>query len=58
MSRSPFGKPLNCGCGDALTGSGKSLTVAFYAGRIILHPAVENGVVVLTDHNAALVAAS
>ncbi len=33
-------------------GSGKSLTMAFYAGRIILHPAMENPtVVVLTDRN-------
>lgn len=31
-------------------GSGKSLTMAFYAGRIILHPALENPtIVVLTD---------
>ncbi|MFH1314385.1 MAG: type I restriction endonuclease subunit R [Candidatus Eisenbacteria bacterium] len=33
-------------------GSGKSLTMAFYAGRIILHPAMENPtVVVITDRN-------
>src|SRR5207253_8151027 len=33
-------------------GSGKSLTMAFYAGRIILHPALENPtLVVLTDRN-------
>ena len=33
-------------------GSGKSLTMAFYAGRIILHPAMENPtIVVLTDRN-------
>jgi type I restriction enzyme R subunit len=33
-------------------GSGKSLTMAFYAGRVILHPAMENPtVVVLTDRN-------
>jgi type I restriction enzyme R subunit len=33
-------------------GSGKSLTMAFYAGRIILHPAMKNPtVVVLTDRN-------
>ncbi|MBI2975947.1 MAG: type I restriction endonuclease subunit R, partial [Chloroflexi bacterium] len=33
-------------------GSGKSLTMAFYAGRIILHPAMENPtVVILTDRN-------
>src|SRR5581483_6183960 len=31
-------------------GSGKSLTMAFYAGRVILHPAMENPtIVVLTD---------
>ena len=33
-------------------GSGKSLTMAFYAGKIIQHPAMENPtVVVLTDRN-------
>jgi type I restriction enzyme R subunit len=33
-------------------GSGKSLTMAFYAGRIILHPAMANPtIVVLTDRN-------
>jgi type I restriction enzyme, R subunit len=33
-------------------GSGKSLTMAFYAGRIIHHPAMENPtIVVLTDRN-------
>jgi type I restriction enzyme R subunit len=33
-------------------GSGKSLTMAFYAGRIILHPEMQNPtVVVLTDRN-------
>lgn len=33
-------------------GSGKSLTMAFYAGRIILHPALRNPtLVVLTDRN-------
>jgi type I restriction enzyme R subunit len=33
-------------------GSGKSLTMAFYAGRIILHSAMENPtIVVLTDRN-------
>jgi type I restriction enzyme R subunit len=33
-------------------GSGKSLTMAFYAGRAILHPAMENPtIVVLTDRN-------
>ncbi|NSW82200.1 MAG: type I restriction endonuclease subunit R [Syntrophothermus sp.] len=33
-------------------GSGKSLTMVFYAGRLILHPAMENPtVVVITDRN-------
>src|SRR6266478_7189035 len=33
-------------------GSGKSLTMAFYAGRLIVHPAMENPtLVVLTDRN-------
>ena len=33
-------------------GSGKSLTMAFYAGRLVLHPAMENPtLVVLTDRN-------
>jgi len=33
-------------------GSGKSLTMAFFAGRIILHPSMENPtVVVITDRN-------
>jgi type I restriction enzyme R subunit len=33
-------------------GSGKSLTMAFYAGRVILHPVMENPtIVVLTDRN-------
>ncbi|HEY3312358.1 MAG TPA: type I restriction endonuclease subunit R [Anaerolineales bacterium] len=33
-------------------GSGKSLTMAFYAGRIILHPAMQNPtIVVITDRN-------
>ncbi len=33
-------------------GSGKSLTMAFYAGRLILHPLMENPtIVVLTDRN-------
>jgi len=33
-------------------GSGKSLSMAFYAGRLILHPAMENPtLVVLTDRN-------
>ncbi len=33
-------------------GSGKSLTMAFYAGRVILHPAMQNPtIVMLTDRN-------
>jgi len=33
-------------------GSGKSLTMVFYAGRVVLHPAMENPtLVVLTDRN-------
>lgn len=33
-------------------GSGKSLTMAFYAGRVILHPSMENPtIVVITDRN-------
>lgn len=33
-------------------GSGKSLTMAFYAGRVVLHPTMENPtIVVLTDRN-------
>ncbi len=33
-------------------GSGKSLTMAFYAGRVILHPEMENPtIVVITDRN-------
>ncbi|MEJ5349034.1 MAG: type I restriction endonuclease subunit R [Desulfosoma sp.] len=33
-------------------GSGKSLTMAFYAGKIVLHPAMENPtLVVITDRN-------
>lgn len=41
-----------CGVVWHTQGSGKSLTMAFYAGRIILHPAMENPtLVVLTDRN-------
>ena len=33
-------------------GSGKSLTMAFYSGRVVLHPAMENPtIVVITDRN-------
>jgi len=41
-----------CGVVWHTQGSGKSLTMAFYAGRIILHPAMENPtLVILTDRN-------
>ncbi len=41
-----------CGVVWHTQGSGKSLTMAFYAGRIILHPVMENPtLVVLTDRN-------
>lgn len=52
-------QPKDAGVGDKrigvvwhTQGSGKSLTMAFYAGRIILHPAMENPtLVLLTDRN-------
>lgn len=41
-----------CGVVWHTQGSGKSLTMAFYTGRIIQHPAMENPtIVVLTDRN-------
>ncbi len=41
-----------CGVVWHTQGSGKSLTMAFYAGRIVLHPAMENPtLVVITDRN-------
>lgn len=41
-----------CGVVWHTQGSGKSLTMAFYAGRIILHPAMENPtLVMITDRN-------
>jgi hypothetical protein len=41
-----------CGVVWHTQGSGKSLTMVFYAGRIILHPSMENPtIVVLTDRN-------
>jgi len=41
-----------CGVVWHTQGSGKSLTMAFYAGRIIAHPAMDNPtIVVLTDRN-------
>src|SRR5690606_27216534 len=52
--REPGGKPGDRRVGVVwhTQGSGKSLTMAFYAGRIIREPAMENPtVVVLTDRN-------
>src|SRR5581483_664695 len=52
--RKPGGKPGDRRIGVVwhTQGSGKSLTMAFYAGRVILHPALENPtLVVLTDRN-------
>jgi len=52
--RSPGGKPGDRRIGVVwhTQGSGKSLTMAFYAGRIIREPAMENPtIVVLTDRN-------
>ena len=52
--RAPGGKPGDRRIGVVwhTQGSGKSLTMAFYAGRIIREPAMENPtVVVLTDRN-------
>lgn len=41
-----------CGVVWHTQGSGKSLTMAFYAGRVILHPAMENPtLVIITDRN-------
>jgi type I restriction enzyme R subunit len=50
----PGGKPGDKRVGVVwhTQGSGKSLTMAFYAGRLILHPAMENPtIVVITDRN-------
>ncbi|MGB9753480.1 type I restriction endonuclease subunit R [Roseiflexus castenholzii] len=52
--RKPGGKPGDRRIGVVwhTQGSGKSLTMVFYAGRIIRHPAMENPtIVVLTDRN-------
>jgi type I restriction enzyme R subunit len=52
--RKPGGEPGDRRVGVVwhTQGSGKSLTMAFYAGRVILHPAMENPtLVVLTDRN-------
>ncbi|MCC6198140.1 MAG: type I restriction endonuclease subunit R, partial [Burkholderiales bacterium] len=52
--RKPGGKPGDRRVGVVwhTQGSGKSLTMAFYAGRVVLHPAMENPtIVVLTDRN-------
>jgi type I restriction enzyme R subunit len=46
------GGDRRCGVVWHTQGAGKSLTMAFYAGRIILHPAMENPtLVVITDRN-------
>ena len=46
------GGDRRCGVVWHTQGSGKSLTMAFYAGRIILHPAMENPTLVaITDRN-------
>jgi type I restriction enzyme R subunit len=53
-ARNPGGKPGDRRIGVVwhTQGSGKSLTMAFYAGRIIREPAMENPtIVVLTDRN-------
>ena len=50
----PGGEPGDCRVGVVwhTQGSGKSLTMAFYAGRVILHPTMANPtIVVLTDRN-------
>ncbi len=55
-SAKPGGKPGDHRVGVVwhTQGSGKSLTMAFYAGRIIREPAMENPpIVVLTDGNSA-----
>jgi type I restriction enzyme R subunit len=52
--RSPGGEPGDRRVGVVwhTQGSGKSLTMAFYAGRVILHPEMANPtIVVLTDRN-------
>jgi type I restriction enzyme R subunit len=52
--RNPGGEPGDRRVGVVwhTQGSGKSLTMAFYAGRVILHPAMANPtIVVLTDRN-------
>jgi type I restriction enzyme R subunit len=52
--RKPGGEPGDRRVGVVwhTQGSGKSLTMAFYAGRVILHPAMANPtIVVLTDRN-------
>jgi len=52
--RSPNRKPGDRRIGVVwhTQGAGKSLTMAFYAGRLVLHPAMENPtIVVITDRN-------
>jgi type I restriction enzyme, R subunit len=52
VAASSPGGDRRCGVVWHTQGSGKSLTMVFYAGRIILHPAMENPtIVVLTDRN-------
>ncbi len=53
-AKAPAGEPGDRRIGVVwhTQGSGKSLTMAFYAGRVILHPAMENPtLVILTDRN-------
>jgi type I restriction enzyme R subunit len=53
-SKMPDGEPGDRRIGVVwhTQGAGKSLTMAFYTGRIVLHPAMENPtVVVITDRN-------
>jgi type I restriction enzyme R subunit len=53
-TRKPGGEPGDRRVGVVwhTQGAGKSLTMAFYAGRVILHPAMANPtIVVLTDRN-------
>jgi type I restriction enzyme R subunit len=52
LEASSPGGDRRCGVVWHTQGSGKSLTMAFYAGQIVLHPAMENPtIVVLTDRN-------
>ncbi len=54
VERLPDGKPGDHRIGVVwhTQGAGKSLTMAFYAGRIVLHPSMQNPtIVVITDRN-------